>query len=85
VDFSENQTILEVAEKNDIHMDNTCEGFGICGGCHIITENLHDKLPKTTEAEDDTLDRAFGLTMKSRLACQIVLNSSLDGLRVKVP
>jgi ferredoxin len=84
VGFSEKQTIFDVAAENGIHLGN-CEGFGVCGGCHLIVENLHDRLPAITEAEEDTLDRSSGLTMKSRLACQVVLDASLDGLRVKIP
>ncbi|MDR2107378.1 MAG: 2Fe-2S iron-sulfur cluster binding domain-containing protein [Holosporaceae bacterium] len=82
--FSEKQTIFEVAAENGIHLGN-CEGFGVCGACHLVVENLHDKLPPATEAEEDTLDRSSGLTVRSRLACQIILDASLDGLRVKIP
>jgi ferredoxin len=84
VDFCENQTVFDVARKYEIHLNDSCEGFGVCGGCHVVVENLLDKLPKITEAEEDTLDRSHGLTMQSRLACQLVLDSSLDGLRVRV-
>lgn len=35
--------------------------------------------------ENDMLDLAFGLTETSRLGCQITMNESLDGLRVRLP
>ncbi len=84
VSFSENQTILQVAEENNIPLFGNCEGFCICGSCHVIIENLNDKLPTISDKENDALDSAHGVTMKSRLACQIVLNKSLNGLRVRL-
>lgn len=82
-DFLEGQTILEVAEKNRIPIRSFCDGFGVCGACHIIIENLRDKLPPISEKENNALDNATGLTLHSRLACQVVLNKELDGLRVR--
>ena len=84
VSFENGQTVLQVAEKNGIRLNSNCEGFGVCGGCHIKVENLLDKLPEISEKEDDTLDRVSGIDKNSRLACQVVLNSSLDGLIVKL-
>ena len=84
VSFLENQTILQTAEENNIPLHGNCEGFGVCGSCHVIIENLHDKLPEISDKENDAMDNARGVTMKSRLACQIILKKSLDGLRVKL-
>lgn len=84
VDFSQGDTVLYVAEQNDIPLHGACEGFGICGGCHVVIENLHDKLPEVSDAENDGLDKAKNVTLKSRLACQVVLDSNLDGLRVRL-
>ena len=84
VSFEEGQTLLEVADKNGIKLNSNCEGFGVCGGCHVRVENLLDKLPEISEKEDDTLDRVSGINKNSRLACQVILNSDLDGLIVKL-
>ncbi|MDR3155572.1 MAG: 2Fe-2S iron-sulfur cluster binding domain-containing protein [Holosporaceae bacterium] len=84
VSFSAGQTILQVAQENDIHITSACEGMGICGTCHVAIENLHDKLPKISDQENDTLDGSIGVTMQSRLACQVVLDETMDGLRVKI-
>lgn len=84
VSFEEGQTILQVAEENKIKLNSNCEGFGVCGGCHIKIENLSDKLPEISDKEDDTLDRVSGVGINSRLACQVVLSSNLDGLIVKL-
>lgn len=84
VPFENGQTILQVAEKNEIRLNSNCEGFGVCGGCHVKIENLLDKLPEISDKENDTLDRVSGIDRSSRLACQVVLSSSLDGLIVKL-
>ena len=84
VTFVEGETILQAAEKARIPMRAFCEGQGICGGCHVIIENLHDKLPPISEDEQDRLDGVVGANENSRLSCQIVLNSSLNGLRVRI-
>ncbi|MCR4624292.1 MAG: 2Fe-2S iron-sulfur cluster binding domain-containing protein [Alphaproteobacteria bacterium] len=84
VAFEGGQTMLQVAEENGIKLNSNCEGFGVCGGCHVKIENLLDKLPEVSEKESDTLDRVSGVSMDSRLACQIVLNSNLNGLIVKL-
>lgn len=82
--FENGQTILQVAKKNGIQLNSNCEGFGVCGGCHIKIENFLDKLPEISDKENDTLDRVPGIDRSSRLACQVILNSSLDGLIVKL-
>ncbi len=84
VTFCKGQTLLAIAEENNIKLNSNCEGFGVCGGCHVYVENLQDKLPKISERENDTLDRVSNLSIHSRLACQVVLDESLDGLRVRL-
>lgn len=83
--FEEGQSILEVARNNGVEINSHCEGFGVCGSCHVKIENLLEKLPPISEAENDTLDRVSGLSSSSRLACQVILNKELDGLIVKIP
>lgn len=83
-DFVDGDTVLKVAEKNEIPIKSFCEGFGVCGACHVIIENLQDKLPPISDKENDALDRTSGVTMHSRLACQVVLTKELNGLRVRL-
>ncbi len=42
-------------------------------------------LQDATEDEEDMLDLAFGLTVTSRLGCQIIITEELDGLTVRLP
>lgn len=83
-DFSDGDTILKVAEKNTIPIDSFCDGFGVCGACHVIVENMFNKLPPISDKENDALDRAGGVNMHSRMACQVILTKELNGLRVRI-
>lgn len=80
------QSLLDLAFANDIDIEGACEGSLACSTCHVIVDREHfGRLPEATEEEDDMLDLAFGLTMTSRLGCQIVLSEDLDGLVVRLP
>ena len=46
---------------------------------------MYDKMEEPDDEENDMLDLAFGLTETSRLGCQLKMDKSLDGLRVKLP
>lgn len=59
-----------------------CGGNGVCGTCHV--QILSDHLIPLTEMEEFTLDLVEDLEYNSHLSCQIVLDSSMNGLIVKV-
>ena len=44
-----------------------------------------DLLPPPSEEEDDMLDLAYGLTLTSRLGCQIIVTEALDGITLRLP
>lgn len=86
IDAPNGISLLEVAHKNDISLEGACEGSLACSTCHVvIDEAFYDGLPPATDDEEDMLDLAFGLTHTSRLGCQIMMNDSLEGLKVKLP
>lgn len=76
----------EVARSAGIDLEGACEGSLACATCHVILEEeFYHKLKKPSEAEEDMLDLAFGLTDTSRLGCQIILTEELDGIKVILP
>lgn len=86
VEASIGLSLLEVAHENNIDLEGACEGSLACATCHVILEEkIYNILEQPTEAEEDMLDLAFGLTHTSRLGCQIILTKELDGMRVRVP
>lgn len=85
VEFAPGETILQVAERNGVAIHTRCEGFGVCGCCHVIIENMHDLLPEISDVENDGLDKAKNVEVRSRLACKVTLSAQMDGMRVKIP
>ena len=86
VDAPEGLSVLEVAHRNGIDLEGACEGSLACSTCHVIVDDSwFDKLDEATEAEEDMLDLAFGLTHTSRLGCQIKMSAELDGIKVALP
>ena len=80
------QTLLEVAREYEIDVEGTCEGNLACATCHlIIDKDWFFKLPEATEDEIDMLDLVSGLTVNSRLGCQITVTTDLDGLIIFLP
>ena len=83
---SEKMSILEIAQENGIELEGSCEGSMACSTCHVIIDpSWYGKLENASWDEDDMLDLTSGLTLTSRLGCQIVLTNKLDGLIVSLP
>lgn len=86
VEAPEGLSVLEIAHRNKIELEGACEGSLACSTCHIVVaQEWYDKLAAASDDEEDMLDLAFGLTSTSRLGCQIIMKSDLDGLVVTLP
>ncbi len=78
--------LLDVAQAYGLPLEGTCGGQMACSTCHVIVAaEDFARLPPASEEEEDMLDFAEGATATSRLACQIVLDETMDGLSIKVP
>jgi 2Fe-2S ferredoxin len=82
------QTLLSVAKESGIDgFTGECGGNGTCATCHCFIQPEHlAEMFEPTEEESAMLD--FVATTReanSRLACQIVVEYFMDGLRVYVP
>ncbi|MBG9387218.1 2Fe-2S iron-sulfur cluster-binding protein [Caenimonas aquaedulcis] len=64
-----------------------CGGMMTCGTCHVfVREPFASRLPAPGEDENAMLGyTAEPRRANSRLACQIALDDSLDGLTVDLP
>ncbi len=80
-----NQSILEVALKNDITLHHNCGGVCACSTCHLYVERGDDFLEELTEKEEDFIDRAINPRLNSRLGCQCVLNDAGGDIIVTLP
>ncbi len=85
-DAQPGERLLEVAQRNDMPLEGTCEGAMACSTCHVIVApDWFAKLARASSDEEDMLDFASGVTRTSRLSCQILLTEAEDGLEVRVP
>ena len=87
IDAEVGMPIMQNATANDIvGIDGACGGFCSCATCHVYVESGH-ALPAMSADEDKMLEgtAAERDKKKSRLACQIVVTSELDGLVLRVP
>lgn len=70
IEVDEGTTILEACMENAIQLQHNCGGVCACSTCHVIIEKGMEHLPEMTDEEEEQLDEAVGLTLKSRLGCQ---------------
>ncbi|MEY2706323.1 MAG: hypothetical protein RI905_72 [Pseudomonadota bacterium] len=66
-------SICEALIENDIEIEHACEMSCACTTCHVIVREGGASLNESDEAEDDLLDRAWGLCPQSRLSCQAII------------
>ena len=62
-----------------------CGGCLSCATCHVYVDtDFADVLPPMSEDENDLLDSSAHRRPNSRLSCQILVATDLDGLRVTI-
>ena len=79
------QSILEVALKNDIDLHHNCGGVCACSTCHLYVEKGEDFLEELSDKEEDFIDRAINPRLNSRLGCQCVLQDGGGEVVVTLP
>lgn len=83
IDVKPGTTILDAALANYIDIEHACEMSCACTTCHVIVREGYGSLNPATEAEDDMLDKAWGLEPDSRLGCQAIVDE--EDLVVEIP
>ena len=78
-------SILEVAIKNKIHLHHNCGGVCACSTCHIYLNSGEDFVEELSDKEEDFIDRARNPRINSRLSCQCVLFTGEGTLDVTIP
>ncbi|KAL6041278.1 hypothetical protein STEG23_022984, partial [Scotinomys teguina] len=62
------------------------KGTLVCSTCYLFFEDhIYEKLDAITDEENDMLDLAYGLTVRSRLGYQVCLTKAMDNVTVRVP
>lgn len=80
---NEYHSLMELLFDKYIEEWGDCKGRAWCGTCHIeiLEDNLTEKID---EDEKQTLAKINNTTDRSRLACQIPLNTELNGAIFKI-
>ena len=79
------QSLLEVALKNDIDLHHNCGGVCACSTCHLYVNKGEDYLEELSDKEEDFIDRAVNPRINSRLGCQCLLLDDAGEIEVTLP
>ncbi len=87
LDATGHATLMHVAVENDVpNIEGECGGDMSCGTCHVYVERMPvGYLAPQSSDEIDMLEVVNEPTDASRLACQLPVNESVGGLRLRVP
>jgi 2Fe-2S ferredoxin len=77
-------SLLDIATEAGVTINHSCGGVCACSTCHVHVQEGLGSCSKSTDDEEDELDKAPALTPESRLACQCVPNGTQD-LIVLIP
>jgi 2Fe-2S ferredoxin len=79
------QSILEVALKNNIELHHNCGGVCACSTCHLYVESGENFIEELSDREEDFIDRAVNPRLNSRLGCQCLLFEGNGNITVTLP
>ena len=81
-----NMNLMELVRVYELAPEGTigvCGGMAMCASCQCYILSDHE-LPEKSDEEEAMLSEAFYVKESSRLGCQIVLRTELDGLLVEL-
>jgi 2Fe-2S ferredoxin len=77
--------LMEVIRDYGLPIKAECGGACSCATCHIYVDEAYGAtLPQMRDEELERLDEAFEVRPNSRLSCQIILDETMNGLRVQL-
>jgi 2Fe-2S ferredoxin len=76
-------SICDALLENRIDIEHACGKVGACTTCHVVLRERYDSLGEASDAEEDMLDRAWGVERLSRLSCQAITANA--DLTVEIP
>jgi 2Fe-2S ferredoxin len=85
LDAVEGWRVMEIIREYGLPIKAECGGACACATCHVYVDPAWAyKIPAKGEEEDHMLDEAFDLQETSRLSCQLIMDESLDGLKLRL-
>ncbi|GAB1257494.1 2Fe-2S iron-sulfur cluster-binding protein [Aurantivibrio plasticivorans] len=87
VETAAGTSVMQAAVDNMVPgIDGDCGGSCSCATCHVFVDDAFtSKLDELSESEADMLELRPDRQANSRLACQIILDDTLDGIKVTTP
>lgn len=76
--------LMEALKAHGYPIMATCGGMALCGTCHIVVTGGLELLPEAAEAEAAMLDSLPMPEGSSRLACQLRISESMEGLKLRL-
>jgi len=77
--------VMEIIRDYGLPIKAECGGACACATCHVYVDDAWiERIAPMRAEEEDMLDEAMEVEDNSRLSCQIILDESLDGLRVRL-
>ena len=73
-DHGKEESFLDIAINNGIHLDHACGGNCACTTCHVWIKEGADCVTEMEDDEADKLDGAADLQLNSRLGCQAAIH-----------
>ena len=83
--YFKGESILDITEDADIHLNHNCGAVCACSTCHVYIEEGEDHLKEITDREEDFIDRAINPRIESRLGCQCVILDEEAEIEVLIP
>jgi 2Fe-2S ferredoxin len=87
VEVPDGTSLMRAATDNRVDgIDGDCGGNCACATCHVYIDPAWvARTGERTPSEEDMLNLVSELRENSRLACQIILHETLNGLIVNLP
>jgi len=90
INASVGQTLLDVAQTNNLNVNGTCAGDLNCSTCHCVLGNQKvfeesETISPLTKQEEDLLDSAWDVQSTSRLSCKVPVTNTMNGMSIRFP
>jgi len=79
------QSLMRSLKDAGVDIEASCEGCMACGTCMVhLADGWHERVPAAAPDEEAMLEWLEQRRPTSRLACQIRLDDSMDGIALEV-
>lgn len=79
-----NLNLMEVLRASEYPIEATCGGMALCATCYVEVLRGMEQLDARSDAELDMLDTLPASNERSRLSCQLKVNSQLEGILLQI-